>query len=208
VIRLAILGVCASFAMNLLTQFGLGLSSLAGASGGEGLENTRVSPPVFLGLSGFLFFLWVLFSYVIIPLSPGPAWYLLLYPLCAVPLKGLDCLFIRAAASGRGRFLLGVKPPVSFCPPVWAEFLPLALLISLHLAPRPLEALVLALGFNLGLCLSLVILREIHRRSRFEAVPPFLRGGPLALISLGLLSLIFTSASIMFFNLFFNLSRF
>ncbi|MDR0732426.1 MAG: hypothetical protein LBF63_12215 [Treponema sp.] len=205
-IHLAILGVCASLAMNLLAQFGLGLTILAGGSGKQGkepVEKAHLSIPTFLGLSASLFLSWAFFAYVLIPLSPGPYWYLLLYPLSAALIKGLERLYIRTAASGHNRFFPGIKAPVSACsfPAAWVEFLPLALLVSLHLALYPLEALVLALGFSLGLCLSLGILREIHRRSQFEAVPSFLRGGPLVLISLGLLSLVFTSASIIFFNL-------
>ncbi|MDR2376773.1 MAG: hypothetical protein LBD96_10095 [Treponema sp.] len=203
-IRLVILGVCASLAMNLLTQFGLGLAILAGGNGKQGkepVEKAHLSLPAFLGLSASLFLSWAFFAYVLIPLSPGPYWYLLLYPLSATLIKGLERLCIKV--SGPNSFFPRIENPVSFCsfPAAWVEFLPLGILVSLHLALHPLEALVLALGFSLGLCLSLGILREIHHRSRFEAVPPFLRGGPLVLISLGLLSLVFASASIIFFNL-------
>jgi electron transport complex protein RnfA len=222
VIRLATLGICASLAMNLVTQFGLGLAILAGgaetgagardAKDGKDSRDGRGAPaeaglPAFLGLSASLFLLWAFFTCALGPLSPGLYWYLLLYPLSVVLVKGLGRLFVKTGGRGpardRGRFLPGIKSPGSFfsLPPDRAEFLPPGLLVSLHLALGPLEALVLALGFSLGLCLSLGILREIRRRSRFEAVPPLLRGGPLALISLGLLSLIFTSASLMFFNL-------
>ncbi|MDR1444603.1 MAG: hypothetical protein LBI94_06965 [Treponema sp.] len=197
-IRLAILGVCASLAMNLLTQFGLGLA--VARRGKEPEDNCRLFPPAFLGLFVSLFLLWVFFTYILSPLGPGLYWYLLLYPLSAALIKGLEYL---SGKTGRGKtpFKAGFPLPLFAFPPGWAEFLPFGLLISLHLAPRPPEALVLALGFSLGLCLSLGILREIRRRSQFETVPSFLRGGPLTLISLGLLSLIFSSASIMFFNL-------
>jgi hypothetical protein len=205
VIRLAALGVCASLAMNLLTQFGLGLAALAGGPGGNGpAETARFPLRAFLSLSASLFLLWLFFTYVLGPLGLGLYWYLLLYPLSAAFAKGLGRLSAgEAGRTGPGRLPPGIRNPgaLFFLPPAWAEFLPPALLVSLHLAPGPLEALALALGFSLGIGLSLGILREIGRRSRFEAVPPFLRGGPLALISLGLLSLIFTSAAIMFFNL-------
>jgi electron transport complex protein RnfA len=201
-IRLAILGICASLAMNLLTQFGLGLS-LAGVRDGENPEeNFKLSPQAFLGFFASLFLLWLFFTYILNLLNPGLYWYLLLYPLSTALTKGLDGLFGRIG-SGRSWSSFGAGIPVSFFsfPRGWAEFLPFGLLISLHLALRPPEALVLALGFSLGLCLCLGIIREIRRRSQFEAVPPLLRGGPLTLISLGLLSLIFSSASILFFNL-------
>jgi electron transport complex protein RnfA len=196
-IRLAVLGLCASLAMNLLTQFGLGLSLAAVRDSREPeAPEAWVSFPVFLGFFASLFLLWIFFTYILGPLGPGLYWYLLLYPLSTALIKGLGYLFGRTGP-------LKAALPASFFsfPGGWAEFLPIGLLISLHLALRPPEALALALGFSLGLCLALGILREIRRRSQLEAVPPFLRGSPLILISLGLLSLIFSSASIMFFNL-------
>ncbi|MDR2177615.1 MAG: hypothetical protein LBP20_06175 [Treponema sp.] len=201
-IHLAMLGVCTSLSMNLLTQFGLGMAIFTGGEDADPAGTPRFSPRLLLGFSVSLFLLWAVFTYVLRFLGAGPYWYLLLYPLGLALVRGLERLFT-GLASGRYKFLPVIKIPGSFFsfPPAWVEFIPPALLISLHLALGPLEALVLALGFSLGLGFALGILREIHRRSRFEAVPPFLRGCPLALISLGLLSLVFTSASIMFFNL-------
>jgi electron transport complex protein RnfA len=200
-IRLAALGICASLGMNLLVQFGLGLGILA--------DNGEDHPPGFCCIWGLiffigLFFLWLLFTCIFAPLGLGFYWYLLLYPLSAALMRAFEVL---GSWEGIRKFFPlrpGARqfPPSLFLQPKgWVEFLVLGLLISLHLALNPLEALFLAFCFSLGLAFSLAVLREIGRRSRFEAVPPFLRGSPLALISLGLLSLIFGSASIMFFNL-------
>jgi electron transport complex protein RnfA len=216
-IRLAALGICASLAMNLLVQFGLGLGTLMenrpgdriGDKTGERtgdrtkdrMEQSRDSyslQSLFFFIS--LFFLWLLFSYILSPLGPDFYWYLLIYPLSAALIRGLEALGSREKVKSFFTRRLGGSFRV-LLPRCWTEFLVLGLLISLHLAQGPLEALILALCFSLGLGFSLAVLREISRRSRFEAVPPFLRGSPLALISLGLLSLIFSSASIMFFNL-------
>ncbi|MDR0640885.1 MAG: hypothetical protein LBG07_00325 [Treponema sp.] len=198
-IRLAALGICASLAMNLLVQFGLGLGILAGDEEDYLPGFCRVWGPVFFA---GLFFLWLFFTYILSPLGLGFYWYLLLYPCSAALVRGFEVLGSR---EGILKFFLPRRgsrqiPPL-IRPKGWVEFLSLGLLISLHLALNPLEALFLALGFSLGLIFSLAVLRELGRRSRFEGVPPFLRGSPLALISLGLLSLIFSSASIMFFNL-------
>jgi Na+-translocating ferredoxin:NAD+ oxidoreductase RnfA subunit len=213
-ISLAALGMCAALGMNLLVQFGLGLGLLA-AEDGNGREDggpgdtdrvngpepgepSPLGPPV---LCAALFLLWLLFSFILSPLRTGWYWYLLLYPLSTALMRGLEWLLNR---SGVRRLCPRLGLPGSF-PSGWTELLPLGLLISLHLALGPLEALVLSLGFSLGLQGSLAILREIRRRSRFEAVPPFLRGNPLALISLGLLSMICMAASLILFNIF-NLS--
>lgn len=193
-ISLAALGICASLAMNLLVQFGLGLGFVA-EDGRDRSRDSYALPALIFFFS--LFFLWLFFTYIVAPLGPGFYWYLLLYPLSAALLRGLEAL----AARKMPEFLSRLGRPFPVLPRCWVEFLVLGLLISLHLALRPLEALVLALSFSLGLGFSLAALREISRRSRFEAVPPFLRGSPLALISLGLLSMIFSFASVMFFNL-------
>ena len=75
-----------------------------------------------------------------------------------------------------------------------------ALFITLNVAGSLLEAFVLSLGFIIGITLAITIVGEIRRRSELEAVPRFLRGGPLALIAMGLLSLVFSSAALMFFE--------
>jgi electron transport complex protein RnfA len=70
-----------------------------------------------------------------------------------------------------------------------------SLFMTLRLALTPAEALALTFGFSFGALLAALILREINRRSSLEAVPESLRGAPLTLISMGLLSLIFSSVS-------------
>ncbi|MDR2746975.1 MAG: hypothetical protein LBB77_05955 [Treponema sp.] len=196
-IRLAALGICASLAMNLLVQFGLGLGILA--DNGEDYPPALCYPWTLIFFGG-LFFLWLLFTYILAPLAGGFYWYLLLYPFSAALIRGFEILGSREKIAKFFRRDPRRSPPF-LQPRGWVEFLSLGLLISLHLALNPLEALFLALWFSLGLAFSMAVLREISRRSRFEAAPPFLRGSPLALISLGLLSLIFSSASIVFFNL-------
>jgi Na+-translocating ferredoxin:NAD+ oxidoreductase RnfA subunit len=52
----------------------------------------------------------------------------------------------------------------------------------------------------LGIGVVLIITGEIRRRSVMEAVPPLFRNGPLALIAMGLLSLIFSSAAMMLYK--------
>jgi Na+-translocating ferredoxin:NAD+ oxidoreductase RnfA subunit len=198
---LAALGICAALGMNLLVQFGLGLGLLAAESGGAEEGNGTQSPMEALVLCAALFLLWILFTYILYPLRTGLYWYLLLYPLSAALMRGLEWVLGRG---GVARLFPRLKVPGPF-PAGWTELLPLGLLISLHLALSPLEALFLSLCFSLGLQFSLVVLREIRRRSRFEAIPPFLWGNPLALISLGLLSMICISASLILFHLF-NLS--
>jgi electron transport complex protein RnfA len=75
-----------------------------------------------------------------------------------------------------------------------------ALFITLNTASGFIEAAALSFGFALGILLAHIILGEIRRRSMMERVPRFLRGSPLILVSTGLLSMIFSSAALVFFR--------
>jgi electron transport complex protein RnfA len=182
-VQLAALAVFSSLSMNLLLQCGLGMRR-AVQEGGKPLPFAQMG---LLALAVLV--LWVFFSYL--P-ALGFFTYLLLFPLSVLVYAGLEGLFFR---------LFLKQPPPG--PPACVScdgLTAAALFLTLHLASGFVEATVLALGFALGLLLSLLILEEIRRRSRMEAVPPFLQGSPLALISLGLLSLIFSSAALMLYH--------
>jgi electron transport complex protein RnfA len=182
-LQLAALAVFSGLSMNLLLQCGLGMR-------GAAREGERASPFIQSGLVFLaVLILWVFFSYLF---SPGFFEYLLLFPLSALICAGLERLLFglvlkRAAPK---------SPDCCFCDGVAAA----ALFLTLHLASGFLEAAVLSLGFALGTLLALLILAELRRRSRMEAVPRFLRGSPLTLISMGLLSLIFSSAALIFYR--------
>jgi electron transport complex protein RnfA len=181
-VQLAALAVFSSLSMNLFLQCGLGMR--------RAVQDGRPLPFAQTGLLvPAVLVLWVFFSYL--P-ALGFFAYLLLFPLSALVYAGLEQLFFRLAAKRKPP-----RPqPCCFCDGLTAA----ALFLTLHLASGFIEAAVLALGFALGLLLSLLILAEIRRRSRMEAVPRFLRGSPLALISMGLLSLIFSSTALMFYR--------
>jgi electron transport complex protein RnfA len=182
-VQLAALAVFSSLSMNLLLRCGLGMRRAA-QDGGKPLPFAQMGLLVLAVLV-----LWVFFSHL--P-ALGFFTYPLLFPLSSLVYAGLEGLFFRLAlkrAFPRPQTYL-------FCDGLTAA----ALFLTLHLASGFAEAAVLALGFALGLLLSLLILAEIRRRSRMEAVPRFLRGSPLTLISMGLLSLIFSSAALMFYQ--------
>jgi len=75
-----------------------------------------------------------------------------------------------------------------------------ALFVTLALAGSLAEAAALSLGFAFGALLARAIVEEIKRRAATEAVHPRLRGAPLALVAMGLLSLVFSSVAAMFFE--------
>jgi Na+-translocating ferredoxin:NAD+ oxidoreductase RnfA subunit len=75
-----------------------------------------------------------------------------------------------------------------------------ALFITLNIAGSLSEAAVLSLGFSCGILLAVIIAGEIRRRSQMEKVPQWLRGTPLVIIALGLLSLVCVSGALMLFQ--------
>jgi hypothetical protein len=74
-----------------------------------------------------------------------------------------------------------------------------ALFITLGLAGSFTQAVMLSFGFSAGAALAVLIIGEIRRRSAMEAVPACLRGGPLVLAAMGLLSLVFISVATVFY---------
>jgi electron transport complex protein RnfA len=187
-VQLAALAVFSSLSLNLILHCGLGLRRAVAVR-----DPDDVSPllrPGIIFLSVLL--LWMVFSYIISPLSSGFFNYVLLFPLSALVYAGWEFFFYRIVLKKVS------QPPRTavFCDGLTAA----ALFLTLHLASGFIEAVVLAFSFAFGVLLAIFILDEIHRRSEMEAVPRFLRGGPLALISLGFLSLIFTSAALIFFR--------
>ncbi|MDR0377319.1 MAG: hypothetical protein LBH70_05945 [Spirochaetaceae bacterium] len=192
-----ILAVFAGFSLNLPLHMGLGIQDVGERP--ERLTRNTLVQWGMLFLSVILF--WLLFSYVLSPLALGYFEYFLLFPLITAAGKGLDALSRRFLVPG-GRMAAWIPSPVledvspsGLFPPVSAYegLLIAAVIVTLRLAGSFLEAAVLSLGFSLGGAAAVFILRDIHRRSSLERIPFTLRGRPLLFISMGLMSLIFSS---------------
>ena len=193
---LAMLAVLSGLSMNLVLQFGLGLKELIVGEKPDFSKNIN-KKDILAGMGIFffiIFFLWLFFSFIrSLPL--GMVEYLLLFPAGYLVFLGIEYL------SNRFVLLHPVKDIFIF----WNIFrssalVTAALFVTLSIAGGLAEAIVLSFGFTSGIALALAIAGEIRRRSEMEAVPRFLRGGPLVLVTLGLLSLVFTSAALMFFE--------
>jgi electron transport complex protein RnfA len=182
---LAALSVFAGFSLNLLLQLGLGIRDL----GAKPERSIRFS--LFQGAALFfpVLLFWLFFTYILSPLALGFFAFFLLFPLTVAAGKGFDLL--------GGRFFPALKPESGFFSIMTASdgLTIAALLMTLRLAGSFAEAVVLSLGFSLGSLFAALILKGIHQRSLLEKVPSFLRGLPLLLLSMGLLSLIFSSAA-------------
>jgi electron transport complex protein RnfA len=178
--------VLSSFSFNLILQFGLGLRNIRAQQ-----QKHTVSLFQALALCLSVFLLWPVFNYLLIPL--GGIEYILLFPLSALACMGLEWLGMRFLA----RF---IAPKANSFSAVSAYngLAFTALFLTLRLAGSIVEALVLSLGFAAGTLGVSHLLSAIRERSSLESVPPFLRNTPLMLIAMGLLSLVFSSLTVIF----------
>jgi len=196
---LAMLAVFSGLSMNLLLQFGLGLKELAMA---ENTDRARTCEKKwFLAGLGIIFatvlLLWLFLTLVRSILPLGLFEYVLLFPAGVLVFSALEFLANYLALK-----YAALTEPVSVFGNtfVGGALACAALFVTLNVAGGLGEAAVLSLGFTCGIALAIGIVGEIRRRSEMEAVPRHLRGGPLALIAMALLSLIFSSAALMFYN--------
>jgi electron transport complex protein RnfA len=182
---LALLGIFSSFSMNLILQCGLGLRQSAVSPGSD-----KKLPFIKVGIVFVTtLFLWVLFTSVLFHFNLGFFKYLLVFPLSSLIYFCLEGLLYRGVLKKE----VEADGATGFCDGLAGA----ALFITLNIASGFVEAAVLCFGFSFGMLLVLLILDEIRRRSMMEATPRFLRGSPLMLVSMGFLSLVFSSAAFM-----------
>jgi electron transport complex protein RnfA len=181
--------VLSSLSFNMILQFGLGLQDIR-----TGMQQNHVIS-LFQTLVLFvsILILWPVFSYLLIHL--GGIEYLLLFPLSALACIGFEWLGTRFFAD----FAL-FAPKVNGFSAVSAYngLVLTALFLTTRLATSIAEAFILSLGFSAGTLGVSYLLSAIRKRSSLESVPLFLRNTPLMLIALGLLSLVFSSLTVIF----------
>lgn len=198
-IHLAALSIFSSFSLNLLLQFALGT---AGAAGDTSSKEKR-ELPLFQFAVFFIsvLFLWLFFSRMLPPRWSGFSEYFLFFPTSALICIGLELLgkrLIPQLSHGKEPEPGEIKPgfnKVFSAVTAYDGLVPVSLFITLTLAANFTEAFIIVLFFALGSLTAMLVLYEIRRRSTMEWVPHYLRGSPLILISMGLLSLISASAA-------------
>jgi len=187
-IPFVVLIILSAFSMNLTLQCALGIKGAA-----ESKNPGHFSNFIKLGVIFFsVVLLWAFFFKLIHSMISGLFIYMLIFPVSYIVYEALEYLFfnqlIKKEAAGCS---------VSFPGGITSA----AVFICLNIADNITQAVLLSFGFAAGICLVLIITGEIRRRAALEAVPLFLRGKPLVLISMGMLSLVFSVSALLIFRM-------
>jgi electron transport complex protein RnfA len=181
----------AALSLNLLLNFALGIREMISRERTPAIN--RYYPWIILFLATVL--LWVFFAIILRPLG-GLLDYLLIFPLAVLGSLALEKLlfqFFPALSTNQSVFKIGSS---------YNGLSTAALVLTLHFAFDFGEAVLTSFAFSAGGLLAYLIIKEIQKRSFLESIPYGLRGTPILLISMGLLSLIFSAAVVLFLKFF------
>ena len=197
-IFLAGMAVFSGLSLNLLLQFAIGTAGIAGVNK-KAEEKGKIPVIQFIILFISVLLLWIFFSYILPAFWRGFSEYFLFFPLSALVCMGLELIGERLFPKLYSGFR-GIKKTFSAIT-AYEGLIPASLMIAFAVAGNFADTFVLSLFFTLGNTAAMLILNEIRRRSLLEYVPKYLRGSPLILISMGLLSLISASVAGIFFKM-------
>jgi electron transport complex protein RnfA len=198
-VYIAGLAVFSGLSLNLLLQFALGTAGAASDTGRKTNAKRELPLIQFCVLFISMIFLWIFFRYLLPAFWIGFSEYFLFFPLSAMVCMGLE-LFAERVLPRIFPKLEGIKKSFSAIT-AYDGLVPAALIITFIAAETFTDVLVIDLFFVLGNLTAMFTLNEIARRSALESVQKYLRGTPLILVSMGLLSLISTFAAGIFFKI-------
>jgi len=187
--QLVLLLICSGFSMNLVLQCGLGIKNAAESKAPLGISSLIKTGIIFFSIV----FLWVFFSRIVSSIIPGIFIYVLLFPVSSIFYDAIEYLVFRYLYKKESKDECFVSFP--------GGITAVSVFICINMAINFFEAVVLSFGFTAGIILVYVIVREVRRRAALEVVPRFLRGKPLVLITMGMLSLVFSIVSILLFRM-------
>ena len=200
-ISLTALAVFSGLSLNLLLTFAIGSSGIV-----SGLNRERKLPYVQIIVLFFsVIMLWIVLNYIFTFLSGGFLVFFLLFPFSALSCYSLELLIevlIKRFAVKNPLIASLGKTKIYHSFTAYDGLVPVSLFITMNLAWNLSSAIILSLFFALGNLLAILILDEISRRAGVEKVPRALRGSPLILISMGLLSFVFASLAGIFLIIF------
>jgi electron transport complex protein RnfA len=188
-VPLLLLFIYSGFTINIVLQCAIGIKGVAESRKAIDLESIIKTVIIFFTVN----LMWFFFSMVIYPLIPGISVYILLFPVSALVYSYLEYIIFR--------YLLKKEAENESIISFPGGFTAAAVFICINISNNITETLLLSFGFTSGIFLVNFIIMEIRRRAALEAIPEFLRGKPLVLIAMGLLSLIFTTASLLIFRM-------
>ncbi len=175
------IAIIAGFSLNGLLQLGLGIKMIPAKVKFSSLRFWL--PPLAMLIAAPLG--WAIRNYVFPFFDVDFIEFFLLFPLSALISLGIGSILDRET---KGSDMQGLS---AYDGLVFAVSV-----ITLRWALRFSEALVIAVSFSLSYVLVSILVTEIHKRSVYESVPSFLQGRPLVLISMALLSLVFSFFSV------------
>ena len=181
--------ILSAFSMNLTLQCALGVKGAVESKNPGHFSNFVRLGIIFLSV----IVLWAFFFKVIHSIVSGLYIYILLFPVSYIVYEALEYLFFHQLMKKRP----ANECSISFPGGITAA----AVFICLNIADNFTQAVVLSFGFTAGICLVMIITGEIRKRAALEAVPVFLRGKPLVLISMGMLSLVFSVSALLIFRM-------
>jgi electron transport complex protein RnfA len=193
--NLAALAVFSGISLNLLIQMGIGIRDF----NREPYRPFRFVLFQWLSLFVSTIALWCFFTLLPVDFFK----YFLLFPLTAALGRLWEFIFCRLfpqedhTEDHKGDHRKRLFSMVS----THSGLVMAALLVTERLAGSFYGVLALTAGFSLGFVAAVYILRAILGRFSGETAHSLLRGTPLLLISMGLLALIFSSLSVIFFRL-------
>lgn len=186
-IQYLLLFIYSGFTINIVLHCGLGIRKIVESK-------YALNKAAFIKLSIIftsIILIWLFFSEFIFSMFSGTFVYVLLFPVSAVLYNGLEYfIFTYLYKKDSETF-------ISFPDGIVA----VSVFVCVNIANNLQEAVMLAFGFTFGIFIVNLIIGEIRRKAELEAVPVFLRGKPLVIIAMGMLSLVFTAASLLFFRM-------
>jgi electron transport complex protein RnfA len=180
-----------ALSLNLLLNFAFGIREMISRERAPAFN--LYYPWIILFLVTAL--LWVFFAVILRPLRDVLD-YVLVFPLAVLGGLTLEKVLFHvfpALGENQGVFKIGSS---------YNGLSAASLVLTLRLALNFWEALLLSFAFAAGGLLAYLIIKEIQKRSFLEAIPYGLRGTPLLLISMGILSLVFSAASVLLLKIF------
>ena len=184
----------AALSLNLFLNFALGINKLILDERPRAL--LLYYPWIVLFAATFL--LWVFFARVLL-FSGALLDFMLIFPFSVLGSMAMEMLFFRLFLPYTG---LKENPGLFSIGSSYNGLSAAALFLTLHFALSLTDALLLSLIFSAGGLLTFLIIKEIQKRSFLESIPYRLRGTPVLLISMGLLTLVFSAASVLFLKIF------